>query len=61
MVENEMSSPEVAAYLGINLNALRQIQFRKSLVWRRKERQSVYYLRDEVVAYEAKRKARKQG
>lgn len=61
MVENEMTSKEVAAFLNITINNLRQIQYRKSLQWRRKEWRDVYYLKDEVMAYAAKRDSRKQG
>jgi hypothetical protein len=56
----EMSSQEVAEYLGININNLRQIQHRKSLQWKRREWRNVYYDRAEVEAYKAKRELRKQ-
>lgn len=55
----EMSSQEVAEYLGITINNLRQIQHRKSLAWKRREWRNVYYDRAEVEAYKAKREERK--
>lgn len=56
----EMSSQEVAEYLGITINNLRQIQHRKTLEWRRREWRNVYYDRAEVEAYKRKREERKQ-
>lgn len=56
----EMSSQQVADYLGININNLRQIQHRKTLVWKRREWRNVYYEREEVEAYKIKREERKQ-
>ena len=55
----EMSSQEVAEYLGITINNLRQIQHRKTLTWKRREWRNVYYDRAEVEAYKAKREERK--
>ena len=60
MVDNEMSSQEVADYLGITINNLRQIQHRGTLKWKRREWRNVFYATDEVHAYGAKREARKQ-
>jgi predicted site-specific integrase-resolvase len=59
MVENEMSSQEVAEYLGITINNLRQIQHRGTLRWKRREWRNVFYDKAEVLAYGAKREARK--
>lgn len=59
MVENEMSSQEVAEYLGITINNLRQIQHRGTLKWKRREWRNVFYAKDEVVAYGVKRELRK--
>ncbi len=56
----EMSSQEVAEYLGITINNLRQIQHRKTLEWKRREWRNVYYDRAEVEAYHRKREERKQ-
>jgi predicted site-specific integrase-resolvase len=55
-----MSSQEVADYLGITINNLRQIQHRGTLKWQRREWRNVFYATDEVHAYGAKREARKQ-
>ncbi len=55
-----MTSQEVAEYLGITINNLRQIQHRGTLKWKRREWRNVYYATDEVRAYGAKREARKQ-
>jgi predicted site-specific integrase-resolvase len=59
LVENEMTSQEVAQYLGITINNLRQIQHRGTLRWKRREWRNVFYAKDEVVAYGAKRELRK--
>jgi len=59
LVENEMSSQEVAEYLGITINNLRQIQHRGTLKWKRREWRNVFYAKDEVVAYGVKRELRK--
>ena len=53
-----MSSSEVADFLGVKMNNLRQIQSRKSLNWVKKVGRNVYYLKSEVEAYENKRQAR---
>lgn len=55
----EMGSQEVADYLGITINNLRQIQHRKTLQWKRREWRNVFYDRAEVEAYKAKREERK--
>jgi hypothetical protein len=55
-----MSAEETANYLGVTLNNLRQIQFRKNLVYGRKEGRKVYYAVADVEAYHATRKARKE-
>jgi hypothetical protein len=50
------SADEVAERLNITLNHLRQLQFRKQLVWKSKVGKAVYYLEDDVIAYaDAKR------
>jgi predicted site-specific integrase-resolvase len=59
MVENEMSSQEVADLLGITINNLRQIQHRGTLKWQRREWRNVFYSTEEVLVYAAKREARK--
>jgi hypothetical protein len=46
-----LSASQVAERLNITLNHLRQLQFRKQLVWRSKQGKAVYYLEDDVIAY----------
>lgn len=51
-----LSAVQVAERLNITLNHLRQLQFRKQLVWKSKVGKAVYYLEDDVIAYsDAKR------
>jgi hypothetical protein len=53
---NWLSANETAERLNITLNHLRQLQFRKQLVWKSKQGKSVFYLDDDVTAYaDAKR------
>ena len=54
----EMNSQEVAEYLGITINNLRQIQHRGSLKWQRREWRNVYYDKHEVDEYKNKRERR---
>lgn len=56
MVENLMSANQVSEYLGITINNLRQIQFRKQLIWAERKGRSVFYRREDVEAFGAKRK-----
>jgi phage antirepressor YoqD-like protein len=56
--ENMMSAQEVATDLGITMNNLRQMQYRKSLVWVKKAGRNVYYDKAEVEAYKEKRTKR---
>ena len=53
-----ISAAETAEILGINMNNLRQIQHRKTIVWVQKVGRNVYYRREEVEAYLIKRNAR---
>jgi len=46
-----LSAAEVAERLNITLNHLRQLQYRKQLVWKSKQGKSVFYLEDDVTAY----------
>lgn len=49
MVDEEwLSSEEAAQALGINLNHLRQLQFRKKITWGKKSGRSVFYLKTHV-------------
>lgn len=56
--ENLISAAEVTELLGITLNNLRQIQHRKTLTWVSKSGRNVYYRREDVETYKAKRSAR---
>jgi hypothetical protein len=56
--ESLMSAQEVADDLGINMNNLRQMQYRKSLVWVKKTGRNVYYDKAQVEAYKEKRTKR---
>lgn len=56
--EGMMSAQEVANDLGITMNNLRQMQYRKSLVWVKKTGRNVYYYKAEVEAYKEKRTKR---
>lgn len=53
-----VSAQEVANDLGITMNNLRQMQYRKSLVWVKKTGRNVYYDKAEVDAYKEKRMKR---
>ena len=57
--ENLVSAAEAAEILGINMNNLRQIQHRKSIAWVSKSGRNVYYKRQDILDYKAKRDARK--
>jgi hypothetical protein len=59
MVEELWTSKQVIEHLEIEINNLRQLQFRKTLAWVKKEGKSVFYLADDVRAYKLKREARK--
>jgi hypothetical protein len=61
LVDELWDSEQTAKYLNINVNNLRQIQHRKTLVWRKRVWRSVYYSADEVRAYADKRKKRNNG
>jgi phage antirepressor YoqD-like protein len=61
MVEGDLiSAQEAAEMLGINMNNLRQIQHRKSIQWAQKSGRNVYYKRQDIEDYKAKRNARKK-
>ena len=53
-----VTAHEAAEILGIKMNNLRQIQHRKTLAWVQKSGRNVYYKREDVEAYKAKRDAR---
>ena len=52
------SCDQVTDYLGVTLNNLRQLQHRQRIVWKKRQGRKVYYLAEEVKAYDRKRKAR---
>ena len=56
--EDLVSAAEAAEILGITMNNLRQIQHRKSIQWVQKSGRNVYYKREDVMNYKAKRDAR---
>lgn len=56
--EGLVSAQEAAEILGINMNNLRQIQHRKSIQWVKKSGRNVYYTRQEIDNYKAKRDQR---
>ena len=56
--EGWLSADEVVAQLHITLNNLRQIQFRKQLVWSKKQGRSVFYRVEEVEAYAERKRAK---
>ena len=56
--ENLISAAEAAEILGIKMNNLRQIQHRKTLNWVHKAGRNVYYKREDVINYKAKRDER---
>jgi hypothetical protein len=58
-VEELWTSQKVVEYLGITVNNLRQLQFRKSLTWVEKKGKSVFYRFEDVQAYKLKRESRK--
>ena len=56
--ETLISAQEVANDLGITMNNLRQMQYRKSLVWVKKTGRNVYYDKAAVEAYKERRTKR---
>jgi len=59
MVSELWDTKTVTEYLQINLNNLRQLQYRKTIKWVEKKGKSVFYLADEVRAYKDLRESRK--
>ena len=53
-----ISAAEAAQALGITMNNLRQIQHRKTITWVEKSGRNVYYRKEDVENYVAKRQAR---
>lgn len=60
MVDDKwLNAQQAASLLNITLNNLRQIQYRKQLVWKRRQGREVFYLEQDVLAFAEKRKGRK--
>jgi hypothetical protein len=53
------TSEQVVEHLGITLNNLRQLQYRKTLVWLEKKGKAVFYDAEAVKIYKEKRESRK--
>ena len=60
MVGELWTSKQVVDHLEITINNLRQLQFRKTITWVKREGKTVFYLADDVKAYKEKREARKR-
>jgi len=59
VVDELWTTQQVIEYLQITMNNLRQLQFRKTIAWVKKEGKAVFYRADEVKAYKEKRETRK--
>jgi len=55
MVDKLWNCQQVADYLGITMNNLRQLQYRKTITWVRKKGTSVFYASDDIREYKIKR------
>jgi len=60
VVEELWTSQQVIEHLEITMNNLRQLQFRKTIAWVKREGKAVFYRADDVRAYKEKRQARKR-
>jgi hypothetical protein len=60
MVEELWSTQQVVDHLQITMNNLRQLQFRKTITWVKKEGKEVFYNAEQVKAYKEKRETRKK-
>jgi hypothetical protein len=59
VVDELWTSQQVVDHLQITINNLRQLQYRKTIAWVKKEGKSVFYRAEDVIAYKEKREARK--
>ena len=59
MVDELWTSQQVVDHLQITINNLRQLQFRKTIAWVKKEGKAVFYRAEDIQAYKEKREARK--
>jgi predicted site-specific integrase-resolvase len=55
-----MSTTEVCEFLGVKINNINQIQIRGKIKWVEKKCKNVFYDREQVEAYKAKRDKRKK-
>ena len=60
MVEEFWTCKDVIEYLDIKINNLRQLQWRGTIKWKKKEGKTVFYLADDIRAYKTVRDSRKQ-
>lgn len=51
MVDELWTSKQIIDYLQITMNNLRQLQFRKTIVWVKKEGKNVFYRAEDVINY----------
>jgi predicted site-specific integrase-resolvase len=59
LVEELWDTAKVIEHLGININNLRQLQYRRTIAWVKKEGKRVFYSADDVKAYRKVRESRK--
>jgi len=59
LVDELWNCAQVVEHLGININNLRQLQYRKTIKWVKREGKTVFYLADEIKTYKEKRESRK--
>lgn len=60
MVEDKwLNAEQTAELLSVTLNNLRQIQYRKQLIWKHRVGREVFYAKQDVLAFAEKRKGRK--
>ena len=59
MVRDDLvSATEAAEILGVTMNNLRQLQHRKTIIWVERIERKVYYRKQEILDYKAKRQGR---
>jgi hypothetical protein len=59
LVDELWDTKTVIEYLNITMNNLRQLQYRKTIAWIKKEGKAVFYRADEIKAYAKVRESRK--
>jgi hypothetical protein len=60
VVEEFWTCKDVIEYLGIEMNNLRQLQWRGTIKWKKKEGKTVFYSADDIRSYKSVRDSRKQ-